>query len=154
MQGISQRSEKPKFSSLKIGFFIKTETEEVRNNKRETEADNTWAKERNNWAARISRGIFETCPTRKIPVRDFQADRKKYNQGWVDKMITHLIKYWYCLIHFYIVWLEKITEIELIDNYHLSSLMSLRLSIPGILFPCISSRLAPPPVEMKVNLSF
>lgn len=27
--------------------------------------------------------------------------------------------------------------------------MLVRLSIPGIEFPCISSRLAPPPVEMK-----
>lgn len=37
---------------------------------------------------------------------------------------------------------------------HFKSLMSLKLSIPGILFPCISSKLAPPPVEMKLKLFF
>ena len=32
--------------------------------------------------------------------------------------------------------------------------MLLKLSIPGILFPCINSKLAPPPVEMNVKLFF
>lgn len=33
------------------------------------------------------------------------------------------------------------------------SLTSVRLSIPGILLPCINSRLAPPPVEMNETSS-
>ncbi len=32
--------------------------------------------------------------------------------------------------------------------------MLLKLSIPGILLPCINYKLAPPPVEINVKLSF